>query len=105
MTRDECTHAAWQGWRLGKSGLGAAEMRDIMEIGRLNRRATAAWERENSSGGQEPTASRASRATLRAATAATALASGRGWRLDMSGGLWWLLDVPWYDGNALSGLQ
>ena len=105
MTREEWSQAAWRGWALGTAGVTSSEFLDVLEIGRLNCRASAAWERENMSEGHEPTASKAAKANERASTRAALLAAERGWELEMNGGLWWSLSVPGYDGNALCGLR
>jgi len=99
MTRDEWREAAFAGWRLGRAGLVAAEIGDVMEIGRLNRRYVRAFERETYDSQERDAAAQA-----RAHHAAENIAQEHGWRLDMSGGLWWTLAVPGYEGNALSGL-
>jgi len=109
MTRNEWERAAWSGWRLGNAGFSAADFGAVMRLGTLNRRATAAWERLNRSGGKEPQCSRATKANERACDEAREIAEQRGWTLDMSGGLWWFLNAPGYDrvdcGNMLAGIH
>jgi len=110
VTRKECEQAVWKGWQLGRAGLSVEEFAAVLCIGKLNRRAVAAWERAENSGGDEPAYSRACETRDRACADAHELAMRYGWDLDTGCGLWWFLSVPQYsyDGstpNALAHLQ
>lgn len=110
MTRDEFTRGVWTAYRLGKAGLTQDEFAAVLEIGKLNRRAVAAFERENGSEGREPECSRAGKANERAHSEARKRAAEHGWILDRSAGLWWSLyrcegDYAAGRDNLLSGLN